>query len=241
MEEEIYVSIDRYLANEMEERERLAFEERLKHDNDLTEKVAIYQAAAMTLTDKFRREEGEAAFKHNVAEIVAGYPVVKEAKVVKLNWYAWAAAASVALLCIILFVTKLSKPDYNDFAIYEPIALVERGQDNVTRFQAQQAFNKRQYKFAVVLFNKLLEQDENNAELELYKGIALLESNRVKEANEMFNQVRKSESVYRDNAVWMLALSALKEKDYKKCEAFLNDILPGSSEYEDAQRLLGKL
>ncbi len=242
MEEETYISIDRYLANEMEEEERVAFEERLKRDRNLSEKLTIYQSAAAALKAKFQREEREAMFKHNIAKIAAELPVAKEGKVVKLNWYAWAAAASVALLCLIIFYTTSSKPEYSKFAHYEPIALMERGQeDDGSKVQAQRAFNSREYKFAVVLFDKLLEHDTANAEIKLYKGIALLESNKISEANEMFIKVRESNSIFKDKATWMLALSALKQEDYKTCEAYLKKIPEGSAEYDDAQRLLDEL
>ena len=241
MEEETYLSIDRFLSSEMQGDERLAFEERLKRDGNLAEKLELYRSASEILSVKFKREEKEAMFKHNLAKIVAEKTAIKEGKVIKLNWYALAAAASVALLCLVLFYTKLSKPDYDEFANYESITLVERGDENETKLQAQRAFNHHDYKFAVILFNKLLEGGDENAELELYKGIALLESDRINEANEMFYKVRNSKSIYKDRATWMLALSALKQKNYKKCESFLKEIPAGSAEYDNAQQLLDKL
>lgn len=241
MEEEIYLSIDRYLANEMDSKEKRAFENRLKQDQSLADKLKVYRSTSAVLQAKYQREEKEAMFKHNLAKIMAEKPAKREGKVVKLNWYGWAAAASVALLCVALFYTSLSRPDYSDFANHEPIALVQRGENDDAKLKAQQAFNNGEYKFAVVLFTKLIESDQNNTELKLYKGIALLELDKVNEANELFDAVRKSGSVYKDKATWMRALSALKQKDYATCESFLKEIPKGSDEYDEAQRLLSEL
>jgi len=241
MEEEVYISIDRYLANEMTADERLSFQARLQNDRDLADKLEIYKTASTALQNKFKTEERELQFRNNIVLIAAEQDDHKDTKVIKLKWYTWAAAASVALLCAVLFYTTLSKPTYKEYAVYEPIALVERGHEDETKLEAQEAFNNHQYEHAVQLFAKLLEQDKRNAELQLYQGISLLELNRISEANAMFNEVRNSKSVFSSKAMWMLALSALKEKDYKKCRSLLLEIPEGSEEYNQAQALLHEL
>jgi hypothetical protein len=241
MEEETYISIDRYLTNEMPLDERIAFEERLRTDRDLAEKMEVFQSASIALKAKFGREESETIFKNNITKIAAEYHDANKGKVVTLKWYVWAAAASIALLCAALFYTTFTKPTYETFANYEPIALVERGNDEAIKLEAQEAFNTRQYTRAVDLFTRLLDEDKNNLEIQLYKGIALLELNRINEANTLFNVIRNSGSIYKDKGTWMLALSALKEKDYKKCESLLKEISTGSDEYNHAQSLLDEL
>jgi cytochrome c-type biogenesis protein CcmH/NrfG len=241
MEEEVYRSIDRYLANEMTADEQLSFEARLENDHDLLEKLEIYRSASTALQNKFKTEEREVQFKNNIAQITAEHNDSKEAKTINIKWYTWAAAASVALLCAVVFYSTLSKPSYKEYAVYEPIALAERGNEDAIKLEAQEAFNNHQYERASHLFAKLLEQDKNNSELQLYQGISLLERNRISEANTMFNEVRISKSVFSSKAIWMLALSALKEKDYKKCKSYLLEIPQGSEEYDNAQALLDEL
>jgi predicted Zn-dependent protease len=158
-----------------------------------------------------------------------------------MNWYLWAAAASIALICAFLFYTSSSTPEYSAYAHYEPLALAERGNEDASTLKAQQAFNTRQYAEAVAAINVLLEQDGNNDALKIYKGISLLELDRVAEANSLFTEVSNTPSVYKDKALWMLALSALKQKEYKTCEDFLKKIPAGSPEYKQAQELLGEL
>jgi hypothetical protein len=77
-----------------------------------------------------------------------------------------------------------------------------------------------------------LEADRENTELQLYKGIALLELDRYEEAEAIFTPIKNSPTAYQDKATWYLALSALKQKDYDKCKILL-DQLPADSEYHN--------
>jgi cytochrome c-type biogenesis protein CcmH/NrfG len=241
MNEEIYLSFDRYLAHEMPADERVAFELQLRSDTALAEKLRIYQEVQEIVGPRYQREEQEIAFRKNLALIGHEELVEKTGRTVKVNWYVWAVAASIALICAFFFYTSYSTPEYSDYAHYEPLALVERGNEDASILKAQQAFNTQQYAEAVEAINALLKQYDKNDALKIYKGISLLELDRVAEANSLFTEVSNSSSIYKDKALWMLALSALKQKDYKTSEDFLKKIPAGSSEYKQAQDLLDKL
>jgi thioredoxin-like negative regulator of GroEL len=241
MNEEIYLSFDRYLANEMPADERTAFELQLTSDTVLAEKFRIYQQVQEIVGPRYQREEQEIAFRKNLELIGKEEVVEKTARTVKMNWYLWAAAASIAFICAFLFYTSSSTPEYSTYAHYEPLALAERGNEDASTLKAQQAFNTQRYAEAVAAIDVLLEQDGKNDALKIYKGISLLELDRVAEANNLFTEVSNTSSVYKDKALWMLALSALKQKDYKTCEDYLRKIPEGSPEYKQAQDLLDEL
>jgi hypothetical protein len=241
MNEEMYLSFDRYLAHEMPADERAAFELKLSSDTVLAEKFRIYQEVLEVVGPRHQREEQEMAFRKNVASIGNEEVVEKTGRTVKINWYVWAAAASIALICVFLFYTSPSTPEYSTYAHYEPLALAERGNEDAAALKAQQAFNTQRYAEAVAAIDVLLKQDGQNETLKIYKGISLLELDHVAEANSLFTEVSHTSSVYKDKALWMLALSALKQKDYKTCERFLKKIPAGSPEYKQAQDLLDKL
>jgi len=241
MNEEIYLSFDRYLAHEMPADERAAFELQLTSDTVLAEKFRLYQEVLEIVGPRHQREEQEMAFRKNVASIGHEEIAEKTGRTVKMNWYLWAAAASIALVCAFLFYTSSSTPEYSAYAHYEPLTLAERGDEDAAALQAQQAFNTQRYAEAVTAINVLLERDSKNDALKMYKGIALLELDRVEEANSLFTEVSHTSSIYKDRALWMLALSALKQKDYKACADFLKKIPAGSPEYKQAQDLLDKL
>lgn len=240
--EEIYLAFDRYLSHDMTAEERAALEQQLQTDEDLAEKLRIYEQAQKILTGRYQSEEKENLFRKNLEVIGNEELGKKQGRVVRMNWTVWAAAASIAFLCAVLFYTSFSKPDYNTYARhYEPLALAERGSEDSLKIKAQRAFNNEDYKEAVVSINLLLKHDPTNETLKMYKGMALLELDQVSEARALFEEVRKTPSAYKDQAIWLLALSALKEKDYKTCEEFLKQIPEGSPEYNQAQKLLNDL
>lgn len=241
MNEEMYLSFDRYLAHDMPADERAAFELKLTSDVVFAEKFRIYQEVQTIVGPRYQREEQETAFRKNVALIGNEEVVQKTARTVKLKWYGWAAAASIALICAFLVYTSSSTPEYRAYANYEPLALAERGNEDAAALKAQQAFNTRRYAEAVAAIDVLLQREGENDALKIYKGISLLELDRVAEANNLFREVSHTSSVYKDKALWMLALSALKQKDYKTCESFLKQIPAGSPEYKQAQDLLDEL
>lgn len=241
MNEEMYLSFDRYLAHEMPADERAAFESKLTSDEVFAEKFRLYQEVLEVVGPRYQREEQEIAFRKNLALIGHEEVVEKTGQTVKMSWYLWAAAASIALIGAFFFYTSSSTPEYSAYAHYEPLALAERGHEDAAALKAQQAFNTQRYAEAVTAIDVLLEHDGKNDALKIYKGISLLELDHVAEANSLFTEVSNASSIYKDQALWMLALSALKQKDYKRCESFLKKIPAGSPEYEQAQDLLDKL
>src|SRR5688572_8608997 len=221
MNAEMYLSFDRYLAHEMPADERAAFELKLTSDAAFAEKFRLYQEVLDVVGPRYRREEQETAFRENVAQIGREEVLETTGRTVKLKWYGWAAAASIAVICAFLFYTSASTPEYSTYANYEPLALAERGNEDAAVLKAQQAFNSQRYAEAVTAIDVLLDQDGQNDALKIYKGISLLELDRVEEANSLFTEVSHTSSIYKDKALWMLALSALKQKDYKTCEDYL--------------------
>lgn len=241
MDEARYTAIDRYLANEMDAAERQAFEEQLRQDPDLAEKITLYTQANQSLTGKYKSEDAEKAFRQTLAEATAENQTETGSKTTHLRWYTWAAAACITLLGVAIIYSIIDKPEYTDYAHFERLELTQRGNTKALQQDAQEAFNNGAYELAVVYFNTLLQQDPQNTELLLYNGIALLELNRIKEADSIFIQVSASPSVYQTKAQWLLALSALKQKEYSKCRTLLEAIPQDAEEYTVAQQLLNDL
>ncbi len=242
MEEEIYILIDRYMSGELEDTELKAFEERMKNDPGFAEKVKLYMSLSQNLASRFSGEKDLEDLRKNLATVSAKHLQEGEgAKVISLKWYYWAAAASVALICLVLFYRDSSSlPEYADYAVHQPLALAERGNDSL-RQQAEEAFNSKRYDRALGYFNNLLEVDSSNAELQLYKGITLLELDHIAQAESIFKQIKASNEVYRDAAVWYLALGALKRHDYDECRTYLSQIPEDSDYYDLAREILDDL
>jgi tetratricopeptide (TPR) repeat protein len=242
MDEEIYLLIDRYLANELSAEERRKFDENLRVDTELAEKVRVYRVLSENLRSKFTREQEEIQLRESLSVISQlEFGTEKSARVISIRWYHWAAAASVALLAVVWFYTRTAAfPEYAQYAVHEPLSLAERGDDSL-KHQAEQAFNSKQYARAVAWFDRLLAIDPNDTELQLYKGVSLLELDRISEAELLFNGIKDSNSVYKDKAIWYLALSALKQKHYDQCKILLEKLPRDSEDYDAARKILDKL
>lgn len=242
MDEDIYILIDRYLAGELGAEETRDLENRISTDTAFAEKVLLYRSVTESLRSKFSGEEEEARLRARLAAIAqAELQGEKQAKVVSMRWYHWAAAASILLIAIVWFYTgKSTLPEYEKYAFHGSLALAERGNDslNLLQQQAEVAFNTKQYPQAIQYFSQLLEADPANTELQLFKAIALLETGRVDEAEAIFDVISKSDTAYKHKGTWYLALSALKRKDYQRCRELLKQIPAESEDYAKAKEIL---
>ena len=106
---------------------------------------------------------------------------------------------------------------------------------------AEEAFNQRNFTNAVMYFEKLSETDSTNTEYQLYHAISLLELNFFDEADAIFTTISEGNSVYKYQAVWYHALSALKQEDKEATMRLLKTIPEGDEHYKKAQKLLKKL
>lgn len=233
--------INRYVSGEMAEAERADFNERLRRDKTLADRVALYRSVSENLSARFKTAQKKNQLKETLAQVDQDY-FDQEKSTSGSAWYKWAAAACIVLLCGAFFYNNFfSSPQYDEFAVYEPMAIVERGETDVMKIKAQTTFNAGQYTNAIPYFDSLLAQDPANMEVLLYKGIALLEEDKAEQAEAIFNAVRDSNSVYTDEATWMLALSALKQKNYDRCKEILLQIDSGASVHRKASELLKEL
>jgi tetratricopeptide (TPR) repeat protein len=241
MDEDIYTLIEQYLAGELTPEENKAFEDRIKSDGVFAEKVDVYRSLSKNLRSRFSGEQDEQRLRESLQAISKAEIIKKSGKVISLQWYHWAAAASIALIAVFWFYTATpTLPQYSEYAHHGTLAIAERGDDTPVH-QAEDAFNSANYAEAIQHFDYLLQSYPDNTELQLYKGISLLELDRYKEAESIFDTIRNSKTVYQDKATWYLALSALKRKDYNKCKALLEQ-LPSDSEYHNnAKEILEEL
>lgn len=74
-----------------------------------------------------------------------------------------------------------------------------------------------------------------------FYGVSLLEESHYIKAEAVFDELKAGTSVYKDKAVWYLALSKLKQKEYKACKEILQTISQDYEDYDDVQDLLNDL
>lgn len=239
MSEQLYITFENYFTNEMSQEEKLEFEEQLQNDIDMQEKFEIYKDINRFLITKF--DVKTTAFKENLKSISKENFTEKEAKkskVISFKLFYYAVAASIVIAFGTWFMMQGS-PEYGDYNQHENAYFIERSVGDVNLNEAQKTFNEKQYKKAVLAFEKV--KNLTNPELQYFYAIALIETNNYTKAEILLNTIKLGSSVYKEKATWYLALSNLKQNKLEECKTYLNQIPANSEDYDKAQKLLKDL
>ena len=165
----------------------------------------------------------------------------KKSKVITLfNYKKLMVAASIAIL-ISFFIFKNGNPVYSDFANHTNLEFTVRGDNNQTITNAETAFNAKNYKTAFAQLTVLEAQFPNDIEIQLYKGICLLEMDKFSQAETIFETISRGNSAFLTKATWYKALSYLKQEQFEACKNTLKTIPESAEEYTQAKKLLRKL
>ncbi|MDR7208425.1 tetratricopeptide repeat protein [Flavobacterium piscis] len=241
MNEEKYIQFDQYLQNEMTVEERTVFESQLLNDEILASEFRTFKEIHFQLENKFGIEKEREAFRENLIRISNAHFNKKEnTKVISLKPWYYAAAASIALLFGLFFFNQNSNPDFADYNQPEQVYFMERGNIEEELKKAEIAFNSKNYKTAIPLFETILKENKT-PEIQYFYGIALLEENQFVKAETVFSELKSGTSVYKNKAIWNLALSKLKQKEYRACKEILLTIPSDFENYDKVKKLLKEL
>jgi hypothetical protein len=239
MNEERYIVFDQYLQNELSAEEKIKFEKELSEDPELASAFDTFKELNLHLENKFGNADEFDAFKENLESISNDHFKTSKPKVIKLKFWHYAVAASVAVL-FGLFFFQNRNPNFEDFNQHENAYFTERGDVDGNLKQAEETFNAKNYKAAILFFEAVLKV-KKTPEIHYFYGVSLLETNRIPDAEAVFNELKSGTSVYKNKAIWSLALSKLKQKDYKSCKEILLTIPSDYEDYDQVQELLKEL
>lgn len=239
MNEEHYILFSQYLENEMAEDEKINFEKQLAEDQELASAFEIFKELNLHLENKFGNETELKAFQKNLKSISKEHFKTKKSKVVAFQPWQYAIAASVAVL-IGLFFSQNINPSFDDYNNPEMATFIERGDVNENLKLAQDAFNAKNYKKAIPHFEDVLKVNKS-PEIQYFYAISLLEDNQYQKAETNLSELKSGISIYKNKAVWYLALSKLKQKDYDSCQKILLTIPDDFEDYDQVQELLNDL
>jgi tetratricopeptide (TPR) repeat protein len=239
MNEERYILFGQYLENELSAEEKTNFEKQLSEDQELASAFEIFKDLNLHLENKFGNEKDLKAFKKNLKSISKEHFKSKKSKVVAFKPWQYAVAASVAVL-VGLFVFQNINPSFEDYNNPEMATFVERGDVNENLKLAQDAFNAKNYKTAIPYFEAILKVNKS-PEIQYFYAVSLLEDNQFQKAETNLSELKSGTSIYKNKAAWYLALSKLKQEDYKSCKGILLTIPDDFEDYDQVQELLNEL
>lgn len=240
MNEEVYIAFENYLNNELSSEEKTAFENQLQNDSDIKEKFEIYKESNQFLNTKFSDET--VAFKENLKKITqqsSQESKPKKSKVIQLRTFVYAIAA-VFVLFFGLQLFQNDNPEYGDYNQHEEANFTERGDVVKSLKLAQEAFNNKKYKEAIINFEQVI-KEYPRPEIKYFYAISLLEDNRFADSELVLNDIISGGSIYKNTATWYLALSKLKQKEYKSCKEILLTIPSDYEDYDQVEKLLKTL
>lgn len=240
MNEEHFLEFDEYLQGEMTAEDKLAFVQQLEEQPELAMAFETYKELHLHLENKFVHANELEAFKQHLKGISKDHFKKPKSKVIAFKPWHYAVAASVAVLIGLFFANQNSDPVFDDYNQPETAFFTERGVADDTLKLAQDAFNAKRYKDAIPLFETILKTDKST-EIQYFYGVALLEENRIADAEAVFTALKSGNSIYKNKAIWSLALSKLKQKDYKSCKELLLTIPEDYEGNDEVDALLEEL
>lgn len=243
--------ISRYADGLMETEELQAFEAALTEDSDLQKQLALYKEAEEKLKRHIASEKGEEELKITLqgmrkeffSSSAAGTTPAVRAKVVKLLWRKVAITAAAAVL-VALFVWQPWQGEdlYTKYAATEMVSSVERGSHTDSLLdKATTAFNAKEFTSAATWLYEVVEAQPENSFARFYYGVSLMQTGKTELARGAFTMLSKGSSAFKDEAVFYMGLSYLKDNDKENCKKWLQQVPAGSGSYEKAQQLLKEL
>ena len=217
------------------------FENRLQTDVTFKSDFELYKSIQDSLIYRFNAQEKN--LRDTLRKIQAKTSNTKEPKVFSLNNFRKIAVAASVVLLVALSVYRFnSKPSFNDFAQYDDLSLVVRGDDDTQKKMLEKYFNDKQFAKTLPLFEDLLRDNPNDNKLLLYKALALVETNNTDSAFLIFDKLIVGKNkLYKSNALWYKSLAYLKVKNYDACKETLSKISSDSDYSVEAKKLLSSL
>ncbi|WP_461788095.1 hypothetical protein [Pedobacter sp.] len=243
----------RYAEGDLSEEETLQYEDLLRHDQELKEHLLDYHDAHGSLRMFMAYDNERNALVAGIKELNDKYfiseaetepaPVeVKKIKTVKLSGYLRWVSGVAAVLVVGLLVWSPWKADlYEQYYGTPSMSVTERGTSKTDLDEAAALFNAKKYNEAKFLLAKLHASNSSNAIITYYFAISLLETDEVAKSRLLLEDLFQGESVYKNDAAYVMAMSYLKEGKESDAKFWLEKVANGTVQYEKAQELLKKL
>ena len=237
--EELYQSIERYLAEEMEAEELSRFEEKLATDAALKAEVRLHRELAESVTEQAGTEKLIEDLNEIHRESPAEYSKSGPRKLL------WAAAAVVLLFFLAWVVYDMLFDEGKDpqtlYAEYYEVypALDQKRDANAESDELNQAlasYRKGEYRKALNGFQKSFSTPVAS---DFYSGICFMELQKPDSAIYFLSLVvDEGDNLLMNQAQWYLALSYLSQGEVESAILILNKIITNEGSYLERARQL---
>jgi tetratricopeptide (TPR) repeat protein len=242
--------LQKYLDNELSERELARFEQELNASPDLLVDLDLYKEVDEAIADTevldFRAQLTDLRDETRRSE--TGRRVFRFTR----PWH-YAASAALALLVAIGLATVLGRPLSNNdlFTKYmKPYELVltNRSVDNeATQLwlnRAQDYYQRGEFEKAIECFDEVLEINAGKVEADFYMGVSYMEIEQHQDASESFTRVIKhNDNLFIQKSEWFLAGCLLAMDETDRARRQLAMIASSSNHFysDDAAKILKRM
>lgn len=242
MENDSLLQAANYVDGEMEPQEQQDFELQMQGDAALREYVTQYREASVALSRHLAPDKNLDNLKQTLGALNQQY-FKPEAKVVSFKKYTrWMAAAAAVLVFALIVFNPWKKSLYEEYSTSTSMSVAERGEGAETNLEKAAAYyNKKDFTHAEALLAKEHAADAKSSLVAYYYAITLIEDKQEAKARPILEQLYQGESVFKYDAAYYMALSYVKQKDNANAKIWLQKVPAGTSNYQKAQELAGKL
>jgi hypothetical protein len=254
------ILIERFLKNELSEKEKQSFLDRLSSDASLREQVDLERQLMDSLnekswsfledTDHPEIREFEALLKSDEVKkskqaIQDAGEAYKNKKKPTNNWFFYVAAAIAILIFSTLIFRPFEKSNSELFASYieknDLLGLVSRGNSDSIYAKAEASFENSEYQEVVNLLSPTLDTVKNS-NVYLYLAISQMILENYSEAEKTLDKLISSDLLDSQKGYWYKGLLYLKSDQIEKSKKELQLIIDNSYYQEkNAKKLIKKL
>lgn len=225
--QELFENIDAYLKGDLKGEDLELFENALRSDVRLQEEVKKYELVKDALKDediiKFREKLRDIDHEIEQEKISATIPKKSFKQYYKI------AAVFIAILGIsslLWLFNPLERDLYAEYYVPYPISELTRSNEVTTIAELKEVsgyYKRKEYVKTIPILETLTLKYPKNDKLRLYLGNSYLNTNQEEKAIYLFENVLHNDT-FRNDALWFLSLTHIKEDNKDKAIILLKDL-----------------
>jgi hypothetical protein len=232
----------RYAEGDLTEVEQAEFENRLQDDVELKQHLADYHHIHQSLKMQLASTNEDELFKDTLKGFNKEYFANEPKTIVFKPYLKWLSGIAAVLVVGLLLWAPWNGNVYQQYAGDHQMLVAERGVEQETDLdKAAALYNEKKFAEAQPILESLNLKDSNNAMVSYYYAQTLIETDALTKAREVLQNIYQGESVFKYDAAYAMAMSYLKVNEKAECKLWLQKIPAGTTNYQKAIDLIGKL
>lgn len=230
----------KYVEGDLNEMEHKAFEEALMHDGELQGYLVSYREINCNLGEQLKEVLTFPRFKSYKSERNEEYYLAEKISYgLDYLWFSvWGLVAVIALLIWQPWKSNL----YDEFGYDNKVVASKLVDAPYQGFETAAKFlEKKHYYEAKLIVSKKFLQNPEDFKLASCYAMVLIADNRLETGREILFPFVQKNSIYKNDAAYMLALTYLKAGDVNSCKNWLRKIDKASNYYQQSVQLLDRL